>query len=137
MRADVMTWVQRVVGVVFLVGVLVLTALVTIQIRQVTGVPPLPVFVGILGLVGLILLAGACLALISIAVSARQGAESLRRLAAAQSGGTSAVSTKLPAARPFSVPPLQEVATADVSSAATTMSGRPTRPSGRNLVAER
>ena len=133
MRADAMTWVQRAVGAVFLIGVLALAVLVAVQIRQAEGVPPLPVFVGVLGLVGLILLAGACLALISIAVSARRGADALRRLAAGQ-GGAVAAPAKGAVPRPFTAPPLQEMATQDPLPAAP---ARPARPAGRSLVAER
>ena len=129
MRADAMTWVQRAVGVVFLIGVLALAVLVGVQIWNAEGVPPLPVFVGILGLVGLILLAGACLALISIALSARQGAEMLRKLAA--QGGLPVVQAK----GPFTAVPLHDVATPEPSPMAAAV--RPVRPAGRNLVAER
>ena len=81
MRGDVMQWVGRLVAAVFGLGVLALLAAVVLLIRQAEGVPPWPILLGLVGLVALILLAGACLALISIAVSARRGVEVLRHLA--------------------------------------------------------
>ena len=78
---DVMVWIGRLVAVVFGLGVLSLLGAVVVLVAQAEGVPPMPVFLGLAGLVVLILLAGACLALISIAVSARRGAEALRHLA--------------------------------------------------------
>lgn len=133
MRADAMTWVLRTVGSVFVIGVLALLALVTVQIRAATGIPPLPVMIGILGLVALILLAGACLALISLALSARSGVAELRRIAA-QGGAVG----KPASARVFSPSPLQAVAQPEPEpEPAITAPARPARPAGRNLVAER
>lgn len=135
MRADAMTWVLRTVGAVFVVGALTLLALVVVQIRSSTGVPPLPVFVGILGLVALVLLSGACLALISLALSAQRGVVELRRIAAQGQGAA------LPAAaRVFSPSPLQAVVAPKPEpepEPAVTAPARPARPAGRNLVAER
>lgn len=130
MRADAMTWVLRAVGAVFVIGVLALSVLVVVQVRSAEGIPPLPVFAGLLGLVLLILLAGACLALISLAISARSGAESLRRLAAT---GHPAGKAPAPAPKIFSTPPLQEIAKPEPDP----VPARPARPAGRNLVAER
>lgn len=73
MRGDVMRWIGWLVAAVFGLGVIALIGAITMLVRAAEGVPPLPVFVGLMGLVVLILLAGACLALISIAVSLRQG----------------------------------------------------------------
>lgn len=80
MRRDVMTWIGRLVGGVFALGVLALVGAVIVMVRQAEGVPPWPIFMGIVGLVILILLAGACLALISIAVSVRRGALALQAM---------------------------------------------------------
>lgn len=114
-----MIWVQRVVGAVFVLGVAALVAsVVTLALRADT-VPPLPIYLGILGLVALVMLAGACMALISIAVSARWGAESLSRLAA---------QGPAPAARVFSGGSLREIAQPQA---------KPARPATRRLVAER
>lgn len=74
MRGDVMQWVGRAVAIVFGMGVLAMGAAIVALLRRAEGVPPLPIFLGIVGLAVLILLAGACLALISIAVSLRRGA---------------------------------------------------------------
>lgn len=131
MRADLMTWVQRLVAVVFLVGLAALIAAVLTLLRQSEGVPPLPVYAGLVGIAVLILLAGACLALISIALSARRGAEALRRLAA-QGGATAPAGS---AARVFTSPPLREVAQENEAEVAAR--ARPSRPAGRMLVAER
>lgn len=132
MRADAMTWVLRTVGAVFVIGVLALLAIVAIHLRAATGIPPFPILVGILGLVALILLAGACLALISLALSARRGVVELRRIAA--QGG--AVAIKPASARVFGASPLQSVVQAQPDPAITAPA-RPARPAGRNLVAER
>lgn len=130
MRADMMTWVQRSVAAVFLVGLVALVAAVVSLVRHAQGVPPLPVYVGVVAVAVLILLAGACLALISIAISTRRGAEALRRLAA-QTGVPAA--TPAPAAtRVFSGASLREVATESASAPQRTQ-----RPAGRTLVAER
>lgn len=123
MRVDLMTWVQRCVAGVFLVGSTALVAGVVSLVRQSEGVPPLPVYAGLVGLSALILLAGGCLALISIAISARRGAEALHRMAA--QGGSAGSG----ASRVFSASPLREVANEAPA--------RPARPSGRSLVAER
>jgi hypothetical protein len=84
MRGDVMQWIGRLVAIVFGLGVLAVLGAVVTLVRQAEGVPPIPIFLGLLGLAVLILLAGACLALISIASSARHGAEALQRLSAPQ-----------------------------------------------------
>ena len=81
MKADAMVWVQRIVGAVFAVGVLALIGAIVTQVGQAKGLPPLPIFVGILGIVVLVLLAGGCLALVSLAISARRGVDALRRIA--------------------------------------------------------
>ncbi|MDB6181718.1 hypothetical protein [Paracoccus fistulariae] len=136
MRADIMTWVNRAVAVVFLIGLLALLGVMVVLIRSAEGVPPLPVFIGVIGLVGLILLAGACLALISVALSARRGAEALERLSRAEAAPRLA-SEKVKA--PFDGPSLREVvkeAQADAEPPVKAPS-RPDRPAGRVLVAQR
>lgn len=137
-----MTWVSRAVAAVFLVGVLALIGLMVTLIRSAEGVPPLPVFLGILGLVGLILLAGACLALISIALSAKRGVEALGRLSGRQVAAATVapepVSAK--ANKPFEGPSLRQVMRETVAEPepAVTAPPRPNRPvTGRTLVAER
>lgn len=125
MKADAMVWVQRIVGAIFAVGVVALTGAIVSQVGQAEGLPPLPIFLGLLGLVGLILTAGTCLALISLAISARRGAEALRRIAG--QGGAAP-------ARVFSQAPLREVVAQPQTEPAP---GRPARPTGRSLVAER
>ncbi|WCR10584.1 hypothetical protein JHW45_16300 [Paracoccus stylophorae] len=108
MRADLMEWTQRLVAAVFLVGLVALIAAVVRLATQSDVVPPLPIYAGVLGLVTLLLLAGACMALISIAISARKGAEALRRLAA-----QGASVDRLPATPvPFSSTRLRQVAQA-------------------------
>lgn len=131
MRADLMVWTQRLVAVVFLVGLVALIAAVVRLATQSDVVPPLPIFAGVLGLVALLLLSGACMAMISIAISARRGADALHRLAA--QGGSAAPA--LGGARPFSASKLREVAKPAEDAAAAP--ARPARPSGRSLVAER
>lgn len=135
MRADLMTWVQRLVAVVFLIGLAALVAAILTLVRQSEGVPPLPVYAGLVGMTALILLAGACLALISIALSARRGAEALRRLAAQQQGSGPAPA----ASRVFSTTPLRELARepAPEPEPAAVAQPLPARPGGRRLVAER
>ncbi|SEO05407.1 hypothetical protein SAMN04489859_103138 [Paracoccus alcaliphilus] len=125
-----MVWVQRVTGAVFAIGVVALIAAVVTMAMRADSVPPLPIYAGILGLVALILLAGACMALISIAISARRGSEALWRLA--KQGGTTTAA--IGPARPFSAQPLREAAQPEPAEPAST---RPPRPSGRRLVAER
>lgn len=153
MRADLMVWVQRLVGLVFVIGLVALVAAVATILRQAEGVPPMPIYAGLIGAVALILLAGACLALISIAVSAKRGAEALSRLSS--QGAVPTVAGKRPAmvqqadaaaamisaARPFSANPIREQVKApaepDPEPAATVTPARPQRPAGRTLVAER
>ena len=140
MRADLMVWVQRLVGLVFATGLVALVAVVALLVRQSEGVPPMPIFMGLLGTAALILLAGACMGLISLAISARRGVDALTRLAAQGSAGP-VVTTG--AQRPFSATPLQEVQTRiedpeeqpDVTGPVAPQ--RPSRPAGRRLVAER
>lgn len=129
MRADLMTWVQRSVAAVFLVGLAALVAAIAALLRQSEGVPPLPVYLALVGLSALILLAGACLALISIAISARRGSDALHRMAAGQGTG-------IGAGRVFTTTPLREVAK-EASPMPESGPARPSRPSGRPLVAER
>ena len=93
-----MVWVQRIVGAVFAVGVVALIGAIVTQVGQAEGLPPLPIFVGLLGIVVLILLSGACLALISLAISARKVAEALRRIAG--QGGVSPLAAPASAPRP-------------------------------------
>lgn len=124
MRGDVMQWVGRLVAAVFGLGVLALLAAVVLLIRQAEGVPPWPILLGLVGLVALILLAGACLALISIAVSARRGVDALQRL-----GGTLPVA----AVEPEAAPPMQGPFTPTGLAATPVRAVRP----GRGLVAKR
>jgi hypothetical protein len=135
MRADLMTWMQRLVGLVFVLSVLALIGAVVSLLRQGEGFPPLPIFVGVLGLCVLILLTGASMALISIAISARRGEASLRRLA----NQGPAVSAKMQTARPFTAAPLREVVAEPEPQPEPelTAPARPARPAGRTLVAER
>lgn len=129
MKTDAMVWVQRIVGAVFAVGVVALIGAIVTQVGEAEGWPPLPIFLGLLGIVALILMSGACLALVSVAISARRGAEALRRLAG------QGISAPLTApARVFSQPPLREVAVEPQPEPAPL---RPARPAGRILVAER
>lgn len=129
MKADAMVWVQRIVGAIFAVGVVALIGAIVSQVGQAEGLPPLPIFLGLLGLVGLILTAGTCLALISLAISARRGAEALRRIAG-QSGAAPVISP----VRVFNQPSLREVVSEPQPEPAPV---RPARPAGRTLVAER
>lgn len=139
MRGDVMVWVGRLVGAVFVLGLLALIAAVVVLVQRAEGVPPLPLFMGLMGVVVLILLSGACLALISLAVSARRGAEALQRL----SGQRIAAPVMRPAAAPAPEPaaeaemqgPFSPVSLRDTAAAAAAPA-RPARP-GRVLVAER
>lgn len=120
MKADAMVWVQRIVGVVFAVGVATLIGAIVTQVGEAQGVPPLPVFLGLLGIVGLILLSGTCLALVSLAITARRAAEALHRLPAPPVSA----SARVAAARPDAVVPADGA-------------DRPLRPAGKTLVAER
>ncbi|TJZ84882.1 hypothetical protein [Paracoccus hibiscisoli] len=127
MRGDVMQWMGRLVAVVFGLGVLALIGAVVVLIRQAEGVPPMPVFLGLLGMTVLILLAGACLALISIAVSARRGVEALRGM-----GGAAPMAVAEEEAEPeMQGPPFTSTGLAEAIAPP-----RPPRP-GRVLVAER
>ena len=132
MKTDVMVWVQRIVGAVFVLGVLSLIGAIVTQVGQTEGWPPLPIFLGLLGIVALILAAGACLALISLAISARRGAEALCRIAG--QGGVVPIATTAAPVRVFSQTPLREVASEPQPEPAPV---RPARPAGRILVAER
>lgn len=133
MRGDVMQWVGRLVAAVFGLGVLALIGAVVVLIRQAEGVPPMPVFLGLLGMVGLILLAGACLALISIAVSARRAVALLRDGLPADAAAEAAVAE----GRADDLPPeVQGPFTPNGLAHATVAAPRPARP-GRVLVAER
>ncbi|MFC3166864.1 hypothetical protein [Paracoccus fontiphilus] len=127
MKGDVMVWVQRIVGAVFAVGVVALIGAILAQVGQTEGLPPLPIFVGLLGIVTLILMSGACLALISLAISARRGADALRRMAGSTVTAPAAV-------RVFNQPSLREVVSDPQPEPAP---ARPARPVGRTLVAER
>lgn len=127
MRADAMTWVLRIVAAVFLIGLAGLVGAVASLLRYAQGVPPLPVYLGVVGIAALILLSGACLALLSIAISAGRGAEALRRMAAV--APVEPVSAPAPQAQVFSDSRLHE--------AAPDAPARPMRPNGRRLVAER
>lgn len=133
MRADLMAWVRRLVALVFVVGLVALVAAVAALVRQAEGVPPLPIFVGVIASAGLILLAGACLALLAIAQSAKGVEVSLRRLASRSSAPASAGD----AVRVFSGGPLRNVAKAHEAPEVPEHAPRTARPWGRALVAER
>lgn len=141
MRAELMTWVQRVVGAVFLIGVAALIAIGIVLVQQAEGVPPLPVLVTVLGLVALILLSGACLSLCSIAISAWRGSEALRLIARNDRAGVSAPVASEPepdaARRPFSGKGIAAVPGAGADTAAPTAVRAPDRSARRQLVAER
>lgn len=124
MRGDVMKWVGRMVAMVFGLGVLALIGALAVLIGRSDGVPPLPVFGGLLALVMLILLAGACLALISLAVSAR------RALRLLEQDAPEAVPKDEAEPAPMQGPPFSPTGLAEVAAP------RPARP-GRVLVAER
>lgn len=135
MKADLMTWVQRLVGLVFLIAALALAGAIFVQVRQAEGIPPMPIFLGLLGLSVLILLAGACMALMSMAGSARRSADALHKMA--RQGGGLATSTVVGATtRPFSTP-MTEVVAESPEPQRPVAPTRPLRPSGRTLVAER
>ncbi|MTD99909.1 hypothetical protein GIY56_06395 [Paracoccus sp. YIM 132242] len=129
MKADAMVWVQRIVGAVFAVGVAALVGAIVTQVGQAEGLPPLPIFVGMLGIVMLVLLSGACLALVSLAISARRGADALRRIA-----GQGVAAPAAAPVRVFSQTPLREVVAEPQPEPVPV---RPARPAGRTLVAER
>jgi hypothetical protein len=138
MRGNMMQWVGRLVAAVFLVGVVALTGAVVVLVRQAEGVPPLPVFIGLVGMAVLILFAGACLALISIAGSAQRSAEALRRMAIRGAelrpvGPAVAV----PEAAPDPIGPFTPKGLHEVPKKSEPASTRPARPTGRSLVAER
>lgn len=112
MKSDAMIWVQRIVAAVFALGLVSLVGAIVTQVGQAEGLPPLPIFLGLLGIVTLILLAGACLALISLAISARGGADALRRMAGQPQAVAAATALAAPprAAAVFGQPPLRDVA---------------------------
>lgn len=134
MRGDVMQWIGRLVAVVFGLGVLAVLGAVVALVRQAEGVPPMPIFLGLLGLAVLILLAGACLALISIAVSARRGVEALRHLSAPE-----APAEVLPEEddAPAPAAPQPEMQGPFTPNGLRGAAVPPSRPSRRILVAER
>lgn len=152
MRGDVMVWMGRLVAGVFLLGLLALIAAVAALVQRAEGVPPLPIFGGLIAMAGLILLAGACLALISLAVSARRGLRALEAMAAGQPmqarHEAPAPVSPVPAApvAPEATPAAAAAAPAPMQGpfrdgglreAAMTAPPRPARPAGRVLVAER
>lgn len=102
---DVMVWIGRLVAVVFGLGVLSLLGAVVVLVAQAEGVPAMPVFLGLVGLAVLILLAGACLALISIAVSARRGVEALRHQAGTLVAGDAVVGPEVATPEPVMLDP--------------------------------
>lgn len=134
MRADLMGWVQRLVGVVFVIGLVALVTAVVTLVRQAEGVPPLPIYAGLVGAVALILLAGACLALMSIAASARRGANALKQMASRD--GLAAPVAGPTSARPFTPSPMRE-APEEPEPETISAPQRPTRPEGKRLVATR
>lgn len=134
MRGNVMQWVGRLVAAVFALGVVALAGAVVVLVRQAEGIPPWPVFIGVVGMVVLILLAGACLALISIAGSAQRSAEALRRMAI-RGAELRPVTPVAEQADPMG--PLTPTGSSEVFKTAEPASSRPARPTGRSLVAER
>lgn len=140
MRGDVMQWVGRLVAAVFGLGVLALLGAVFVLVRQAEGVPPMPVFLGLLGMAVLILLAGACLGVISIAVSARRGAEALQRMAG---GGVAVTAAAGPGMQepemqgPGMQVPVAPLETAQALAVPPRETPRPGARPGRVLVAER
>ena len=136
MRADGMQWIGRLVAAVFALGVLALVGGIAVQLNQAEGVPPLPVFLGVVGLAVLILMAGACLALISMASSARQGAEALRRMSL-RGGELRAVGPATEAPAFFTPTNFAEPQPQSQQAPAKPAPIRPARPAGRSLVAER
>ena len=136
MRGNMMQWVGRLVAAVFLVGVVALTGAVVVLVRQAEGIPPWPVFMGVVGMVALILLAGACLALISIAGSAQRSAEALRRMAI-RGAELRPVGPAVAEAAADPIGPFTPKTLHEVPKKAEPVSTRPARPAGRSLVAER
>lgn len=140
MRGNLMQWVGRLVAAVFALGVLALIGAIVVLVRQSEGVPPLPVLIGLLGTVVLILLAGACLALISIAGSAQRSAEALRRIAL-RGSELRPVGPAIPAVpvaeQADPIGPFTPKALHEVPKKPEPVSTRPARPAGRSLVAER
>lgn len=138
MRGDVMKWVGRLVAVVFLLGILSVVAGVVTMVRQGEGVPFLPVILGVTASGVLVLLAGACLAMISIAISARRGVAALQAMAAA---GPVARPDPVAVAPDAAEPPVEEEAigpfTPNALRETVAAPARPVRPAGRILVAER
>lgn len=133
MRTDLMGWIQRLVGTVFVIGLVALSAAVFMLVRQAEGVPPLPIYAGLIAAVALILVAGACLALISIAASARRGANALQVLA---DRGGAGISTAGPV-RPFTPSPMIQEAPQEPEPEPVSAPQRPARPEGKKLVAKR
>lgn len=148
MRGDAMVWIGRLVGAVFVLGLGALIAAVVVLLQRAEGVPPLPVFAGIAGAVVLILLSGACLAAISVAVSARRGAEALQRIAAQAASGRAVMPVSASAPAPEAQPEAPREAPDGLQAGmqgpfspnalreAAVTPPRPARP-GRVLVAER
>lgn len=132
MRADLMGWLQRLVGAVFAIGLLALVAAVVTLVRQAEGVPPLPIYAGLIGAVALILLAGACLALMSIAASARRGANALQQMAGRGVMAAEAVGP----ARPFTESQIGDTPK-EPEPETIAAPQRPSRPEGKMLVAKR
>lgn len=128
MRTNIMGWVQRLVALVFLIGLIGVIVGVVMVVRSGEGVAPLPIFTGLLGAVGLILLAGACLALISMANSMQRGVEALQKISA-QGGRAAPVAAVV--AKPFTPTALHPEPEEEEKTV------RPARPAGRTLVAER
>lgn len=124
MRVDLLVWAGRLMALVFLAGLAAIIAAVVILVRQSEGVPPMPIFAGLIAAVALVLLAGASLALISIAAAARRSAAALERMAG---------QSVKPAPRPFSASPMREAEEERGAEA----SAKPPRPAGKKLVAER
>lgn len=77
-----MIWMQRLVALAFIAGLAALAVGVFAIVWEAEGIPPMPIFAGLIAALMLTLLAGACLALMSIAVSARRAAVALEQSAA-------------------------------------------------------
>ncbi len=119
-----MIWIQRLVVVVFLAGLAALIGGVALLLRQAEGVPPMPILAGLLGAAALILLAGASLALISIAGSAKRSADALQRIARSGNAVAGLADSMDPGPQPIAGYTADDVM-------------RPARPQGKKLIATR
>lgn len=119
-----MIWMQRLVAVVFVIGIMALVLAIALLIRQ-SDEPSLTILVGLVGAAALILLSGGCIALVSIAISARKCADSLARLSHRGESFAPVARASHPLPTAAQSEPVQDEAI------------RPTRAQGKPLVAER